>query len=176
VISVHPKSSRGGEVLSGLICAGLVLVFSIAAYAQGSDSEIDDAPPPMRIASKEERDRLATAADAKARTKVVIELMDARIKLAEDAVTRPDPNAVHRELGGFHFLMDDALQYLIRRDVGNSSSGNNFKRYELALRAFAPRIELIRREMPLAYEQYVLSVLKRLREARTRAVEPLFAN
>jgi len=158
------------------MAAGLLLAFSIAGYAQGSDPETDDVAPPMRIASKEERDRLASAADAKARTRIVIELMDARIKLAEDAIATSDPNAVHRELGGFHFLLEDGLQYLIRRDVGNGASGNNFKRYELALRAFAPRIELIRREMPLGYETYVLSVLKRLREARTRAVEPLFAN
>jgi hypothetical protein len=50
----------------------------------------------------------------------------------------------------------------------------NLKRFEIGLRKFTPRLELIRREVPLTHEFYVRSLLKQLREARTKATEPLF--
>jgi hypothetical protein len=157
--------------------AALLIFFSAGiGLAQEASDEFPDIPPPMRVASKEESDRLSSASDPKARTRLALEFMEARLKLAEQALSQTNFALVHRELGGFHFLVDDTLRYLIRNDAGNGASASNFKRYELTLRSFAPRIELIRREVPINYEPYVLSVLKRVREARSRAVEPLFAS
>ena len=51
---------------------------------------------------------------------------------------------------------------------------NNFKRIELSLRKYINRLELIRRDLPLEYEPYVRRLTKYVREARTKAVEPLF--
>lgn len=162
------------SVRRSVVLIALILLPAAIAFPQQSID--DDIPPPMRVISKDERDKLSTVSGEKARVKLALELMDTRIKLAEDALAKTDFNRVHRELGGFHFLMDDALRHLVRNDTGNSASGNNFKRFEITLRTFSPRIELLRREVPINYEPYILIVLKRLREVRTRAVEPLFGN
>ena len=62
----------------------------------------------------------------------------------------------------------------------SSSSGgkvsNNYKRFEMGLRQFRPRLELIRRSIPVMYEPYVRNLITYLREARAKAVEPLFSD
>jgi hypothetical protein len=42
------------------------------------------------------------------------------------------------------------------------------------LRSYTPRLELIRRDLPIKYEYYVRVLIKVLREARARAIDPLF--
>lgn len=143
-------------------------------YVITQEDPSDTVPPPSRVITKEERSKLEAEKDTKDRTKLALELMDARIKLAEAALDREDFDSVHRELGGFQFLMDDALDYLNRRNNDSGSIRNNFKRYEITIRTFTPRIELIRRELPLRYEPYVFKLLRYLRDARTKAIEPQF--
>jgi hypothetical protein len=70
--------------------------------------------------------------------------------------------------------MEDTVAFLEKSDKNKGKVLNNFKRLELGLRGFAPRLEVIRRNLPLRYEYYVRVLLKYLREARTRSVEPLF--
>ena len=53
---------------------------------------------------------------------------------------------------------------------------NNFKRFEIGSANIAPRLELIRRDLPLKYEFYVRSLAVYLRNARAKAVEPLFSD
>lgn len=153
----------------------LVFSFSLSTvHAQPESS--DDAPPPLKAISKDERTKLEAVTDIKEHTKLALDLMESRMKLAETALTGEDFDAVYHELGGFHYLMDNTLDFLNRRDNDSGTIRNNFKRYELALRAFAPRLELIRREVPTRYEPYIFKLLKYLREARTKAIEPLFGS
>jgi hypothetical protein len=81
-----------------------------------------------------------------------------------------------RELGGFHALMDDALEFLGGNQKMTGKVLNNFKRFEIGLRRFTPRLELIRRNLPVSHEFYLRSLLKQLRDARTKATEPLFGD
>ncbi|MEK7855704.1 MAG: hypothetical protein AAB288_06415, partial [Acidobacteriota bacterium] len=53
---------------------------------------------------------------------------------------------------------------------------NNFKRLEIGLRQFRPRLELIRRGIPSEYEPYLRSLIQYVRDARAKAVEPLFGD
>jgi len=70
--------------------------------------------------------------------------------------------------------MDDTLSFLGSNDKFKGRVLDNFKRFEIGLRRFTPRLELVRRELPLTHEFYVRSLLKQLRDARTKATEPLF--
>jgi len=102
--------------------------------------------------------------------------MGARLTEAERLNSTGDFDGMFRELGGFHGLMDNSLGYLQERDVGSGKVLDNFKRIEIGLRGFAPRIEAIRRDLPLRYEGYLNKLLKYVRDARSKAIEPLFAD
>ncbi len=148
----------------------------MSVFAQEVPPEV--APPPLKIFSKEERSRLdAKVAVIKERTKLSLELMDLRLDAAEKFAGGRQFEAMFTELGGFQALMDDSLDYLNRRDTGsNGKVLDNFKRIEIGLRGFSPRIETIRRELPLRYDDYVRKLMKYVRAARTRATEPFFGD
>ena len=80
------------------------------------------------------------------------------------------------ELGGFDALIDDTLAFLKKNVSGHGKALNNYKKLEICLRKFTPRIELIRRELPAKYEYYVRGLMREVRAARSKAVEPMFAD
>ena len=147
-------------------------LFSSNAFAQVQLEDIE--PPPLKLLSKAERSQLEAAADIKPRTKLALELMEARLVKAEGFGANEQYREMFDELGGFHALVDNTLDFL---NDNNNDSGkvlNNFKRIELSLRKYITRLELIRRDLPVRYELYVRRLVKYIREARTKAVEPLF--
>ena len=134
------------------------------------------APPPLKVLSKSERQQLDAEPKVKDHTKLALALMDARLKAAEAENAKQEYRAMFTELGHFHALMDHTLIFLTK---GQSNSGrvlSNLKRLEIGLRGFMPRLEVIRRDLPLEFEHYVRALMKLTREARTRAVEPFFAD
>ncbi|MBK7934642.1 MAG: hypothetical protein IPK01_14465 [Acidobacteria bacterium] len=133
-------------------------------------------PPPSKIIAKEEKAKLESVTDEKDRTILALAFMDAHLKQAEKLFQTQDYYNLYVELGAFHYLMDNTLDYLLRRNNGSSRMRNNLKRYEIGLRGFAPRLELIRREVPPKYEPYIFKLLKNLRDARTSAIEPQFGD
>jgi len=153
----------------------VIAMFAAAVSAQDLIPP-DAAPPPLKLLSKSEKDQLASAKDVKDRTKMSLELMDARVKVAEQYLPQERLEMVFRELGGFHALVDDALAHLTASDSNKKKVLDNFKRFELGLRTFNLRLELIRREMPPQREYYLRLLLREMREARARAVEPLFGD
>ncbi|MFL6466867.1 MAG: hypothetical protein ACJ72Z_02805, partial [Pyrinomonadaceae bacterium] len=112
----------------------------------------------------------------KERTKLSLALMDARVKVAEQFVPDEKYEMVFRELGGFHALILDALEYLSKAETNKDKILDNFKRFEIGLRTFTLRLELIRREMPPQREYYVRLLLREMRDARSKAIEPLFGD
>lgn len=134
------------------------------------------APPPLKVVSKQEKSALEAETKLPERTKLALLLMDTRLKKAEEFNTKDQFSEMLDELGGFHGLVDDTLKFLDRNDDGRGKVLNNFKRLELSLRKYIPRVELIRRDLPARFEPYVRSLVKNLRAARTRAVEPLFGD
>ena len=153
-----------------MIVAAAVAASEAAAQAH----EIEAAPPPLKMISDTERTRLDRERGVKSRTKRSLELMDARLANAEAALRSEDFEKAFEELGVFHALIDDTLAFLGGAEKDSRKVLFNFKRFEIGIRGFTPRLELIRREMPLSHETYVLSLLKQLRDARTKATEPLF--
>ena len=155
------------------LCAFL-LVFAAVGLARAQDDDDDLAPPPLRVMSADEKTRLSAEAEVKRRTKLALELMDLRLKQAEkdDAAEAYDPMYV--ELGAFHGIMDNMLEFLNKGDKESGKVLNNFKRFEIGLRGFIPRLELMRHDMPIRYEHYLRTLGKNIRAARTKAVENLF--
>lgn len=158
----------------------IVLLFtvhcSLFTQSPAQDDPPNLAPPPLKSISKQELSRLESETNLKDRTKLTLELMSARLTAAEKLRSGDDFDGIFRELGVFHGLMDNGLAYLQRRDTGSGKVLDNFKRIDIALRTFAPRLETIRREVPLSHEDYIRKLLIYVREARTKATEPLFAD
>ena len=150
--------------------------FSLSTVVAGQDDPLENAPPPLKIISRDERTQLDAKSDLKDRTKLCIEMMKSRLATAERLHMEMDFSGTFRELGGFHGLMDNALEFLQKRDSGGGKVLDNYKRIEIALRGFAPRIEAIRREVPVRFEEYIRGLLKHIRDGRTRASDPLFAD
>ena len=151
------------------------LLCAVSAFAQPEEPR-DSEPPPLKMISKSEKTRLEAVTEVKERTTLAIALMEVRLKSAEDLNAKESYTEMFTELGGFHGLIDHTLNFLNRNDNGSRKVLNNFKKFEISLRGFLARIENIRRELPLKYEFYVRGLVKQVRDARTRAVEPLFDN
>lgn len=134
------------------------------------------APPPLKILPKEERKQLDETTDLKKRTVLALALMEARVKKAETLDAQNQYEQMYQELGSFHALIDYTLNFLYRSNDGNRKNLSNFKRFEIGLRTFPPRIEIIRRELPIKYESYLRSLLKIIRDTRSKAVEPFFSD
>ncbi len=170
---VRGKQRKSGRYAVFVLSASVLFVSAFQINAQ-TPAEIDTAPPPLKVISKSERDELSSSKGVKERTKTALEFMDVRLKNAELANSRGDLDTAFAELGAFHALMDDTLSFLGSNDKFKGRVLDNFKRFEIGLRRFTPRLELVRRELPLTHEFYVRSLLKQLRDARTKATEPLF--
>lgn len=158
------------------VVAVIAVSLSLGATMFSQDDPTDAAPPPIKIVSKNERDQLGAKTDVKDRTKLSVELMKTRVMSAEKLATMRNFEGMYNELGHFHGLMDDALDHLARRDDGGGKIMDNFKRLELALRSFAPKLETMRRELPLRYDPYVRRLLTFLRDARAKATDSLFSD
>jgi hypothetical protein len=135
-----------------------------------------EAPPPLKILTKDEKSQLELENRVKQRTKLSLDLMDARLLKAESLSEGEDYPAMFTELGGFHALMDNTLDFLHNSDTDSGKVLNNFKRVEMTLRKYIVRLELIRRNLPMKYESYVRKLTIYVRDARSKAVEPLFAD
>mgnify|MGYP007125701776 CR=1 FL=1 len=165
------KSVRRGS----LLCLSILTIqFSLLTVASAQEVPPDAAPPPLKIIPKDEIALLDDKTDIKDRTKLSLELMNVRLKSAEKLAEANDFDGMYRELGVFHALMDDALKFLNERDNGKGKVLDNFKRLEIALRGMAPKIEVIRRELPLRYDTYVRKLMGYVRSARAKATDSLF--
>lgn len=148
--------------------------FLLATLVVAQDEPKGVAPPPLKILAKEEKSQLEAETDVKQRTKLSLELMEARLLNAETLGKKEQYREMFTELGSFHALMDNTLDFLGNSDTNKGKVLNNFKRVELSLRKYVTRLELIRRDLPIKYEFYVRRLVRYVREARTKAVEPLF--
>lgn len=155
-----------------LVAWQLLLVTCTAAQAD----QIDTAPPPLRTVTKDERRALDATLDVKARTKLALEYMNEHITASETLNEKHEYDAMYTELGGFHGLLDNTLMFLTKGDKTSGKVLDNLKRFEIGLRGFMPRLEVIHRELPFRYEEYVRKLIVYVRNARTKALDPLFSD
>jgi hypothetical protein len=160
---------------------GAFLLFTFAFFlftwnCPAQEDPFELAPPPLKFVSKDDKIRLESMVDLKAKTKLAVELMNDRIDNSEKANSDRDYDGLFRELGRFRGLVDYTLGYLGRGDQNDKRVLDSYKRLEISLRAFTARIEVIRRELPIKYEEYPRDLMKYLRDARTKALEPQFSD
>ena len=166
-----------GRAFSSLAKVSLAVFLALIAVGSArSQNVIEDdlAPPPLKIISADEKTRLSNETEVKRRTKLALDFMELRLKQAEKLDAAEDYDAMYVELGAFHGIMDNMLDFLNKGDKESGKVLNNFKRFEIGLRGFIPRMEMMRHDMPIRYEHYLRSLAKSIRAARTRAVENLF--
>ncbi len=150
----------------------VLFIFCQITFAQEIMNDVE--PPPLRIISKEETFKLDAEKDVKKYTKLALLFMEARLKKAETFSLESQYQEMFSELGAFHGLVDRSLIFLNKHDTDSGKVLHNLKRLEISLRAFLPRLELIRRELPLRYEFYTRRLIIYVRDARTRAIEPFY--
>lgn len=173
--SVYGPPNHKRRIDRLLLAVVAVMLFGSPVLAQGDDG-LQLAPPPLKLMSEQEKARLNSARNHRDRTKLVLDLMRDRITAAEKRDEADDYAGMFTELGAFHALMDDGLGYLQKLDQDDRKVLDTFKRLEIGLRQFPSRLEAMRRDLPLKYEDYVRRLIRYLRQARTIATEPLFGD
>lgn len=174
LIGINVRPFITSFMFSVILAGFSIIILPLVSAAQ--DDPADTPPPPLKLISKDEKARLAAGKDDRERNKIAIELLTLRLMSAEKLMETQDFEGVFREFGGFQGLLDDHLNYLIRHDNDSGRALDNFKRFEMVLRSFTSRIEAIRRDIPPRFEPYVRSIGKYVRDARSRALEPLFSD
>jgi hypothetical protein len=159
-----------------LLVVLMACVACLSPEARGQDLIMppQPAPPPMVYIPEDARKQLSSARDEKARTRVSLELAEARLARAEQQTELKQFNAATAELGVYQALFEDALQYLHRSSAGGSR--DLYKRLEQALHKHAARIESIRRATPSEFSGNILTLLKLVRDLRTEALESFYGN
>ena len=172
---MNSREWRRSLIVSLAFCFSLFTIHC-SLFTAVSAQDDDLAPPPLKIVTKEDRTKLDSEVDPKAKTKLAVEMLKLRIDAAEKLNAKEDFAGMFRELGHFRGLLDYTLVFLAQQDAKQNKSLDNYKRFELCLRAVAPRLETIRGDLPLRYEDYVRGLLIYIREARRKAIEPLFSD
>jgi hypothetical protein len=153
------------------VCAAFL---SREARAQDLILPPQPAPPPMVYLPEDARTQLASARDEKARTRLSIELAEARLARAEQQTGLKQFNVATAELGIYQALFEDALQYLHRSRTGTHR--DLYKRLEQTLHKHAARIEAMRRTTPSEFSGNLLTLLRLVRDLRTEALEAFYGN
>jgi hypothetical protein len=170
------QSTIGNRFLVFAFCLfTFAFCFPLTAWAQPED-ELEIAPPPIKAISKEESQQLEAEPNVKKHTQLALNLMEARLKTAETQTTENNYPEALKTLGGFQILLEKTLGFLSKNDTESDKVQNNFKRLELSLRGQVARLEILRRAMPSRFAYYVQKLIKTVRDARSKAVEPLFGD
>ncbi|MGI9035195.1 MAG: hypothetical protein ACR2GD_04045 [Pyrinomonadaceae bacterium] len=130
----------------------------------------------MKSIPKDERNRIESEKDMKKRTQLSLDLLETHLAKAEQLTEQNEFQNALNELGNFDGILENVLSFLNSRDNGGNKVDNNFKRLEIGLRKTGPRLEILRREMPFSYGYYVRELQKAVRDARSKALDPLFGN
>lgn len=161
-----------------VLLSAFMFAASLSAWTRAQDLVVPPqaAPPPMVYIPREARTQLLSARDEKARTRLSLELAEARLARAEQQTELKQFNAATAELGVYQALMEDALQNLYRAGGGANRSRDLFKRIEQAAHKHAPRVEAMRRATPGEFAGNLLALVKLLRDLRTEALEAFYSD
>jgi len=164
--------TRAAETL--LLSSVFVLVLVSAAFAQTGLDDI--APPPVQVVHKEDLEKLNAEQETKSRVQLSIGLMSSRLNEAEQAYGKTDYDDMFVAFGQFQGLLNYSLDFLSKADNSKGKALDNFRKFELALKGFQTRLELIHRELPLRWEEYTRKLIKSVRDGRAKALEPMFGS
>jgi hypothetical protein len=169
-----PLANRTQTVIN--LCSLLTLTACLACVAQAQVNPFTSAPPPMKLVSNTERAQLSGAHDVKGRTRASLDLAEQRLRRAEELTTALQYDAASSELGCYHGIVEDAMNYLAALKTDKGKMRDLFKRVELTLRAHGTRIEAIRRVTPTEYAINIKPIADYARSARTEALNAFYGD
>ncbi len=153
-----------------------VFVPSIRAQeAQPSPTPLT-APPPVKAVSKDERMQIDRAGDSKGRLKLTIDLAVNHLTRAEQFTNQGNFDEAATEVGSYHALIEDALEFLSTMKRDSNKTRDLYKRLELSLRAHGPRLTTMRRTTPLEHAVWIKKVEEFAREGRTEALNSFYGH
>jgi hypothetical protein len=169
------------QTVNGLF--SLVAVFCLTGFVFGQEVQTvdyqdanDTAPPPVFTMSGAEKSQLGNESDLKRRTQLCLMLADARLRSAEAATDREDFQAALLDLGSYQAIIENHIKFLERGNYSDGKVRDNFRRMDITLRSYAPRIETIRRTTPFEFAVHLKSILNFTRDARARALDSFFSD
>lgn len=173
-------SPAGGGARSLLFAALLACACAEAAaqpqLAAQRQTPPDAAPPPMRYLPAETRARLDAARDLKARTRLSMELAEARLLSAATHLDADRFDAATLELGVYQAIVRDAVDYVRKNSKSSGKTRDLFKRVEIALRSHVPRLETLRRSLPSQHAVHAQTTLDFVRDTRAEVLDAFFDN
>ena len=163
------------QTATGALGALLFLAYGVSiAPAQGVLVDITSAPPPLRFIPNEDKAQLDVARDGKARTRLSLELAEARLQQAERLTGERKYDRAATEIGVYQALVEDSLSFLNSAESGQKAFRSLFKRIELTLRAHDARVQAMRRATPAVYGTNIQTTSEALRRVRTNALNAFF--
>lgn len=164
-----------------VIAAHLVLLaFLYLPAAQAQDAQPSPtpltAPPPFKMIVKEERAEIEATTDASKRLKLIIGYAGGHLLRAEQHTDRENYEAASSEVGMYHALIENALQFLGNSKRESNKTRDLYKRLELALRADGPRLTAMRRTTPLEFAVWIKQVEDFARQGRTEALNSFYGH
>jgi len=134
------------------------------------------APPPFKMIVKEERDEIERNSDSGKRLRLIIDYAGAHLGRAEDHTGRENYEAASAEVGMYHALIENALDFLSAFKRDSNKTRDLYKRLELALRAHGPRLTAMRRTTPLEFAVWIKQVEDFARDGRTEALNSFYGH
>jgi len=162
----------------------LLLIFVPAVYAQEEEQPKPTpqptpltAPPPFKMIVKEERSEMEAATkDASKRLKLTMEFAGGHLTRAEQHTARGDFEAASAEVGMYHALIENVLEFLSTFKRDSNKTRDLYKRLEMALRADGPRLTAMRRITPLEFAVWIKQVEDFARDGRTEALNSFYGH
>ena len=169
----HGAQSR---VISYARALLLLLLCLPAVYAQEPQPTPLTAPPPFKTIPKEERLQIEQIKDSKKRLKLIIELAVNHLTVAEQHTSESKFDAAAADVGIYHALIENALEFLSTFKRDSNKTRDLYKRLELALRAHGPRLTAMRRITPLEFAVWIKKVEDFARAGRTEALNSFYGH
>lgn len=172
------------EILRTIILPALVLLACVpAVFAQEEQAKPTPqptpltAPPPFKMIVKEERAEMETESkDAPKRLKLTMAFAGGHLTRAEQHTARGDFEAASAEVGMYHALIENALEFLSTFKRDSNKTRDLYKRLEMALRADGPRLTAMRRITPLEFAVWIKQVEDFARDGRTEALNSFYGH
>lgn len=159
------------KVVLRVVLVGFLLS-SQKAMAQ-DEEPLDVAPPPAKLLLAEDKKQIDTEKNIKRQVEISLKLLEEKLKSAEDLANQQNYRATLDQLGTYQALIEYMLKLFEKYDKQDGRFFNAIKDFEIALRKQTPRLELIRREIPYRYGWYVQKLIRFVREARSKTIEPM---
>lgn len=173
---MNSSLSKKLETIAGLFAVvALVGLMSAEARGQVAMGTTLPAPPPLRLVPRDERVSLAAARDVKARMRLSVELAEARLARAEQMTSSQQYESASRELGIYQGILDDALHFL-KDQKEQKKLRDIYKRFEMALRSHAVRLETMRRTTPSEYAFNIKTITEYTKNLRGEALNGFYGD